>query len=104
MPTTQTASPTGRNSNIENGARPADFSRALAATFVEVPIRVQVPPSIEAKASGISTLPGLTRLLRQRPSTAGIITAVQVVLFMKDEMKHVTGMTASSTLLRLPPA
>ena len=49
-------------------------------------------------------MPGLTPLLRLTPSAAGIITAVQVVLFMKEEMKDVTGMTQSRILLRLPPA
>jgi hypothetical protein len=59
---------------------------------------------MEAKASGISTLLGVSRLRRQRPRTAGISTAVVVVLFMNAEMKFVIGITQSSTLVLLPPA
>ena len=48
------------NSKMPNVPYPAWSRRALPSRFVDVPMSVQVPPSMEAKARGISSLDALT--------------------------------------------
>lgn len=45
--------PIGKNSNILIGSIPLSNKKLLPAMLVEVPIKVHVPPSNEAKAIGI---------------------------------------------------
>ena len=45
-----------------------------------VPTRVTVPPSEEAKATGMSSLPGASRADMQMPRTMGTATTVVPVL------------------------
>jgi hypothetical protein len=82
--------PTRVNSNMRNGSNPSLVMAPLTATFVEVPISVQVPPMSEAKASGMSKREGGMRSLRESPMTGPTNTAVTVVLFMKAEMPPTT--------------
>ena len=69
--------------------------------FVEVPINVQVPPTIDAKATGISTLEKLSPDFRAMAIAGFIINAVTVVLFMNADKKPVTVIIGSISL-RLP--
>jgi hypothetical protein len=69
--------------------------KPLTATFVEVPISVHVPPSIEAKASGINNLDGLILAVFATPITGGIKIAVAVVLFINEEMALIITITAN---------
>jgi hypothetical protein len=103
MPTMQKVSPTGRNSNKANPGRCDLTSKPLAATLVDVPTSVQVPPMIDAKARGMSVLLGLMRLFRQTARTAGKKTAVVVVLFIKADVPQVSNITIRRTRLRLLP-
>jgi hypothetical protein len=75
------------NSNMCSGFMPMRLMTPLTATLVEVPISVQVPPRMEAKASGISRRDGGRFKRRARPITGPTNTAVTVVLFMKAEIK-----------------
>ena len=103
MPLTSTTRPTWVNSNMPSGSRPSLVIAPLTATFVEVPIRVQVPPRIAAKASGMSKREGGTPIRRARPITGPRNTAVTVVLFIKAEMSPTTAMsTVCSSAGRLP--
>src|SRR5688572_25977185 len=55
--------------------------------FVEVPITVQVPPKIEANATGINIFEGLSLSFLHILTTGATYIAVTVVLFMKAEVK-----------------
>ncbi len=84
-PTATTAMPTGVNSKSLRGERLYLGNIPLTAMLVEVPRSVQVPPSIDAKANGMSNFDGLTCALRAIPRTMGKKTAVVAVLLMKAE-------------------
>ncbi len=56
--------------------------------FEEVPIRVQLPPSIEAKEIGIRNLEGLCPSRAHTVRTAGMNTTTTGVLLMKADMKQ----------------
>ncbi len=79
-------SPIGVNSNMPIGFMPECWINPLTATLVEVPMSVQVPPRIEANATGMSNFEALTPALRPSPATSGVKSAVTVVLFMKAEV------------------
>ena len=65
---------------------------------------VQVPPKMEAKASGMSSLDGLVAELRAMPTTGGRNIAVTVVLFMKAETPAAVPMRTSRRRFKLPRA
>ena len=71
---------------------------------MDVPIRVQVPPRIDAKAIGISSLEGLILALRESPMMGGKKTAVAVVLFMNAETLPTVVMTARISRFEVLPA
>ncbi len=52
-PTSATGKPTGEISNMARGGCPEASSRPEITRFVEVPIRVTIPPRIAAKDRGI---------------------------------------------------
>lgn len=64
--------------------------------FVEVPIRVQTPPNIEAKESGISSFEGLIPASRANPRTIGRKMATAAVLLMKAETRPTGAMRETS--------
>src|SRR5690554_2956423 len=72
--------------------------------LVDVPINVIELARIEAKASGMSSLLGLSWSLRLNPSTMGRNRAVAAVLLIKLLTATVTPITASSTRFGFVPA
>jgi hypothetical protein len=68
----------------------------LTATFVEVPMSVQVPPRMEAKASGISNRDGLVFAFLAIPITGGTSIAATVVLFINADTLPALPMRISS--------
>jgi len=96
VPQPTRASPTGRNSNSANGGMPRRARKLLAAMFVDVPTRVQHPPSIAPNATGIRSLDGARSALRETASTTGVNTAVTTVLFMKADTADTTRMMLTS--------
>tara|TARA_B100001123_G_C15165095_1_gene969087 strand:- start:540 stop:800 length:261 start_codon:yes stop_codon:yes gene_type:complete len=59
IPTSTKTPPTFVNSNILNGISPSFSIKSLIIRFVDVPIRVKVPPKIAAYDNGSRTLVGL---------------------------------------------
>src|SRR4030095_1501578 len=95
--------PTGANSNIEYGACPYLWIVPLTARLVDVPMRVQLPPSIAPKARGISSFDGGTFALAASPITTGRNIAVVVVFFKTDAVKAAENMISDvSTKLWFP--
>src|SRR5215470_8326407 len=82
MPMTDTVRPTGVSSNMLRGSWRYFGSMPDTATLVDVPISLQVPPSIEANATGIRNLEGGCFIRRATPSAGGTKIAVTVVLFI----------------------
>ncbi len=70
---------------------PAVSRYAATATFVDVPINVQVPPIIDAKARGINIFEADNFDFRARASIGEINNAVTVVLFMNADNINVKG-------------
>ena len=71
--------------------------------FVDVPINVQVPPRIDAYASGIRSLDGLTFNFFETLKTGATNKAVTVVLFMNAESAPTTLMRMSRKRFELRP-
>jgi hypothetical protein len=82
-PTRSTRTPSGVNSNIENVSPMSSSVMSLARTFVAVPIRLSVPPSIEAYERGMRSLEGETRASSARSVTIGMNIATTGVLMIK---------------------
>ena len=96
--------PTGANSNMRSGSMPIRLMTPLTATFVEVPISVQVPPRMEAKASGMSRRDGEKRSRRASPMTGPTNTAVMVVLFMKADRNATAPIKTADSRMGCPPS
>ncbi len=67
------------------GSNPASAMAWLAIRFGGEPIRVNVPPKLEARARGSSRPASERSVLTATPITAGINTAVVATLFIKAE-------------------
>ena len=76
----------------------------LTATFVEVPINVQVPPRIDAKQTGISSFDGLVLSLRATDIVGPMKSDVTAVLFMNPDRPPTTVIVVRSNLFVLPAA
>jgi len=68
---------------MPKGARPLFCATPSTRIFVEVPISVIVPPKIEAKESGISSLDGASPIDFARLMATGIKMTTTGVLLMK---------------------
>ncbi len=73
------------SSNIRMGVSPASRATPLTRRLVEVPIRVQLPPRMAAKESGISRREGGSLRSRARLRTTGRKITTTRVLLMKAE-------------------
>ena len=67
-----------------------------------VPTSVTVPPRDEAKATGISTLPGASLAFMHMPSTMGTATTVVPVLDKTVESRPMAAMVYTISLTGLP--
>lgn len=94
MPVIATGTPYGDKSNKPIGLSSGKASFCFPATtrFVDVPMRVTVPPRMDAKESGMSRWPGASPAFLAQDVRIGIITATMGVLFMKAE-RIITGIT-----------
>ncbi len=72
--------------------------------FVEVPMTVRVPPSIEANESGMRSFDGEVLPLCARSATTGTRMATTGVLLMNPDTGPVTLMVAASCFVWLLPA
>ncbi len=91
-------------SNMPSGFIPDRAINPLTATFVDVPMSVQVPPRIEAKAIGRRSLDALTLAFLARPMTGPTSMAVTVVLFMKAEVPPTPPISSKSRRFSPPLA
>ena len=81
-PATAQTSPTGVKSNMPNGA-PSASPRNVATTMLGgVPIKVTMPPRIEAKDRGIRVNAGLRLALAAASRSTGMSSASAATLFM----------------------
>ena len=83
--------PIGAKSNMRNEIRPSSAAVELTSKFVEVPIKVQHPPRMEAKESGMSSLDGLMFRLAARPVTMGRKSKTTGVLLTNAEVNATRG-------------
>src|SRR5690606_16042939 len=90
IPVARNIKPIPKISKKLSGSIPAWVIYPLTAIFVDVPISVQVPPRMEANATGIKTFEGLRSSFLHIPITGPITNAVTVVLFIKAESAPVT--------------
>jgi hypothetical protein len=77
--------------------------RLLAKRLVEVPMRVSVPPNIEAYESGISSFDGEVPPLRATSEMTGTSSATTGVLFTRPEVGPARPIVARSCLSSLLP-
>jgi len=82
------------SSNMPNAPTPCSAEMELARMFADVPMRVQVPPTIEMNDMGISIFVGLMRCCRQILMVMGMKTATAAALLMNAEI------TATVTIKR----
>jgi hypothetical protein len=81
---------------------PASSESELTRIFEEVPISVQLPPSIEAKEMGMRNFDGLRFIFVHTVRTAGINTTTTGVLLMKADMKQTAMRAQARNLNELP--
>ncbi len=96
MPTTATGSPTGASSVTPMPFIPSFCIAAEATRLVDVPYRKIIPPSIDAYASGSSTLLLGTLARCAAPMATGRKAAVVTVLEMTDEKAATAPIIAST--------
>lgn len=70
----------------------ASFCFPATTRLVEVPMRVTVPPRMEANDSGISRWPGARPAFRAQEVRMGIMSATMGVLFINAD-SSITGIT-----------
>lgn len=75
------------NSNILKGSNPLFLAIPLTKIFVEVPIKVQVPPNNAEKEIGINNLEGFMPVSLQTSKAIGINMATTAVSFINAENK-----------------
>jgi hypothetical protein len=88
-PTSAMTTPTGVSSNIPSGGIPNFSSIPDAATLVDVPISVHVPPSSDAYATGIRNFEVESLRRRATPIVGGTKIAVTAVLFIHADAKAI---------------
>ncbi len=90
MPVTAIAPPTGVKSNIVKGV-PVNCSRIEAMMILGgVPINVIIPPNIDPKASGISSIDGERPALAADCNAAGMSIASAPTLFINEDKAPAT--------------
>src|SRR5688572_28239399 len=95
--------PTGANSNMSIGAKPAVVIKPLTTRLLEVLIKLTELDKMEQNASGRSSLLGEILARSATPIMIGMKNAVQAVLLMKElRTAEAIMTTASSQRGRLP--
>ena len=95
-PTARAISPKGASWNIEKPGSPFSSAMPLTRMFVEVPIRVHMPPKMEAKERGISIFAGLIPAAYEIWITTGMNTATTGVLLTKAEIRAMSSIIQTS--------
>src|SRR5512135_294607 len=92
------------NSNIENGVSPYCWAIELTRILMELPMRVQTPPSMEANDMDMRSLEGLASISRAIPRTMGINMAMRAIWLTKAERAPIASIktTSADQKLRLP--
>ena len=91
------------NSNIENGRPISCADRLLARRFVDVPIKVSVPPNIEAYESGINSFDGDVPPFHATSEMTGTSNATTGVLFTRPDVGPARPIVASNCFGPLEP-
>ena len=78
--------------------KPCETIKPLTATLVEVPIKVQVPPKMDANYKGIKILDGAMPDSLDNPMVGFNFSAVMVVLFIKPEVNEATSITKNTMI------
>ena len=102
VPSSATGTPYSAGPKRPILSSPGNSSSYRAATirFVDVPMSVHMPPSIEAKESGMSSLDGEMPRPSDHSATSGMSAATIGVLLMKAE-STMTGRHSQSSAMRM---